>query len=50
MLSHKEVFQELFDEFVAEHNREPEPDEIHNRWIDYYAGWVDHLVEESKYE
>jgi len=46
----KELFNELYEEFIEENGRDPEPQEIHEEYVNYCASWGDHLCDEAKYE
>lgn len=40
-MDYKEVWCELWDEFVEKNGREPNRVEMRDAWEDYCAGWED---------
>lgn len=38
----KEIWCEIFDEFVAEHEREPSEQEMQDSYSDYFANLIDY--------
>lgn len=37
----KEIWCEIYDRFVAEHEREPTEQEMQDAWADYCSGLID---------